>query len=222
MNPPFHMIISNEIEQWRHDTFWDKEPETLSWIKSFKDGDIFFDVGANIGIYSLYCAAIHPHSIIWSFEADKENFLRLKENITLNGYSSICPFNFIISNKCGMMGFKNTSNVIGSSGGQMAENGRKTSFNIDSLLNTPNHIKIDIDGQEWKVVQGMTETLKNKNLKSVLIEINDHEIEIFKAFYDAGFTSDNHFNFLENHSRIRRAKEGIKAENLIFTRREDE
>lgn len=222
MELPFKMIISNEIEQWRYDTFWDKEPETLKWIDSFKDGDTFFDVGANIGIYSLYCAAIHPNCNIWSFEADLNNYYQLEKNVRINYFFSILPQNYIISDKSGKMGFKTKSSEMGSSGGQMEEHGSRISETIDSLsiFSEPNHIKIDIDGQEWKVVQGMTETLKNKNLKSVLIEINDNKIEIFKAFYDAGFTSDNRFNFLENHSRVRREKEGIKAENIIFTRRE--
>ena len=220
MNPPFKMIISNEIEQWRHDTFWNKEPETIEWIKSFNDGNVFFDVGANIGIYSLYCASIHPKCQIFAFEADIKNARRLLENKNINSFKNIEILPFVVSDHRGTMGFETNSKDIGSSGGQMTKNGEVPCYPIDFCWATPNHIKIDIDGQELKVVQGMAETLRNKNLKSVLIEINDHEIEIFKAFYDAGFTSDNRFNFLENHSRVRREKEGIKAENIIFTRRE--
>ena len=220
MKPPFKMIISNEIEQWRNDTFWDKEPETIEWIKSFKDGDIFFDVGANIGIYSLYCAAVHPKCRIFAFEPSPGNFKHLEKNIELNEYKTLFAAPFIVAERDYKKGFSSLLKKIGSSGGQMNDKGGTPSITIDKFHPTPNHIKIDIDGQEWKVMQGMTETLKNKNLKSVLIEINENKIEIFKAFYDAGFTSDNRFNFLENHSRVRRAKEGIKAENIIFTRRE--
>lgn len=218
MKPPFKMLITNEIEQWRWDTFWTKEPETIEWIKSFQDGDIFFDVGANVGIYSLYCAAIYPNCAIWSFEPDENNYFRLCENIKLNLTSRIFPLNAIIANRDGKMGFKNFSLQTGISGGQMIEEGEKACFKIDSFFTVPNHIKIDIDGQEWKVVQGMAEILKNKNLKSVLIEINDHRDLIIQTFIENGFEIDNKFNKMENHSRIRRAKEGIKAENIVFTR----
>ena len=58
------------ITRYRAHTFFNKEPETIRWIKSFKKGDKFLDVGANIGIFSLYAAsrgintiAIEPDSL---------------------------------------------------------------------------------------------------------------------------------------------------------------
>lgn len=233
MELPFKMIISNGIEKWRRDTFWTKEPETLEWIYSFTDGDVFFDVGANVGVYSLYCAVVHPNCKVWAFEPSPGNFDHLEKNIELNNFKNIFNFPWAIGDYeycCGV--FYENSTQIGDSGGQFGFNEnleglKKVPVNgmtIDFIAwvqkTNPNHIKIDIDGQEVKVVWGMRETLKNPKLKSVLIEINENKIEIFKAFYDAGFTSDNKFNFLENHSRVRREKEGIKAENIIFTRRE--
>jgi hypothetical protein len=83
---------------------------------------------------------------------------------------------------------------------------------------SPNHIKIDIDGQEWAVIQGMKKVLRNQQLKSVLVEVNRDRPEIYSAFLDSGFTMNNWFNKRPHHSRVRRAKEGIDAENIIFTR----
>jgi FkbM family methyltransferase len=219
MKPPFKMIISNEIEQWRYDTWDTKEPETIAWIDSFINGDVFFDVGANIGIYSLYCAAIHPKCNIIAFEPDKKNYNRLVENIGLNYFTKIFPLISIVSDKTGCMGFESCYSEIGSSGGQMCVEGNYICTSIDSW-DCPNHIKIDIDGQELKVVHGMKETLKNKTLKSVLIEIDLDREEIIEIFFDNDFTIDNIFNRMPNHSRVRRAKEGINVENIIFTRRE--
>ena len=231
MKPPFEIIISNEIEQWRWDTFWTKEPETIEWIKSFKDGDIFFDVGANIGVYSLYCAAIHRNCKIAAFEPSRVNFQRLCQNIVLNKFYNIFPFPTAIAN------YAKTEEVFGeselnygSSGGQiedLSEKCQKVSFvNVNTLSTiskitglSPHYVKIDVDGQEWKVLHGMDSLLKGEILKSVLIEINNQSQEIHETFYFNGFNFDNHFNQLDNHSRIRRKKEGIKAENVIFTRR---
>ena len=44
----------NEINQFRINTFFTKEPETLAWIDSFEKNATFFDIGANIGLYSCY------------------------------------------------------------------------------------------------------------------------------------------------------------------------
>ena len=50
----------NSIIKWRVDTILSKEPETIEWIDSFKSDSkekiIFWDIGANIGLYSLYAA----------------------------------------------------------------------------------------------------------------------------------------------------------------------
>ncbi len=220
MEPPFKMIVETEIERYRHDTFWTKEPETIEWIKMFNPYSVFFDVGANIGIYSLYCAAIHPDNTIIAFEPDKKNYTRLLENISKNGFNNIISFPWIITDKRRKSGFQTQSDEIGSSGGQMQGKGGIICHSIDTMrLGTPRHLKIDIDGQEIKVIRGMKKTLKDPRLKSVLIEIDNDRDEIMSTFCDTGFTTDNTLNKMENHSRVRRAREGIKVENVIFTRR---
>ncbi len=220
MEPPFKMIVETEMERYRYNTWDTKEPETIEWIKSFSNWAIFFDVGANIGVYSLYRAAIHPDSVIFAFEPDKKNYARLIGNIALNEFKNIIPFCWIVAGKRGKKGFITESDEIGSSGGQMQERGDLLCRPIDGMtLGVPHHIKIDIDGQEIEVIRGMKKTLNNKRLRSVLVEIDNDRDEIMRAFLDNGFTTDNPFNKMKNHSRLRRAREGINVENMIFTRR---
>ena len=72
-------------ERWRVSTFYDKEPETIAWVNGF-DGGAFWDIGANIGVFSLWCAHRHPKMVIHAFEPMRANFLRLWENIFLNDH----------------------------------------------------------------------------------------------------------------------------------------
>lgn len=221
---PFKMIQEAELELWRAETFFSKEPETIAWIDSFYDGDIFFDVGANIGVYSLYCAAKHPKSLIYAFEPMYSNYMRLTENRSLNNFKNIRVFPNCIGAGSGVIPFAYNDVRIGSSGGQMGMAGRYQVYmcSLDSFLLEgvcPQHVKIDIDGQEDKVVAGMIAMLKDMRLESVLIEINDNYRSISRLFRDNGFTTNNIFNSMTPHSRERRAAEGIKAENIIFTRR---
>ena len=44
----------NRVNKFRIESFFTKEPETLDWINSFKNNSVFFDIGANIGLYSCY------------------------------------------------------------------------------------------------------------------------------------------------------------------------
>ena len=73
---PFALDTSNEIPKFRAETFWTKEPETIQWIDdnlSFKSKtDLFIDVGANIGIYSLYAAEVNCDVPVFSIELSIE------------------------------------------------------------------------------------------------------------------------------------------------------
>ena len=52
----YQFSAPNSLCTWRYDTFNSKEPETLEWIDSIPGGSILWDVGANIGLYSIYAA----------------------------------------------------------------------------------------------------------------------------------------------------------------------
>lgn len=226
---PFKMIVETEMEKYRHDTWDSKEPETIAWIDSFTDGDVFFDVGANIGIYSLYCAAIHPKCQIYAFEPDGKNYNRLLKNIARNGFK-ISGYPRGISDRNAIVRFYEASRMAGASGGQVDEIVQGCPISYDVQINTidslsavfgiPANIKIDIDGQELKVIQGMRETLKDERLKSVLVEAHPQDkAEIMGIMDRAGFIPDYRFNCMTPHSRERRATEGIPEENIIFSRK---
>lgn len=227
LKPPFKMMVSNEIEQFRHDTWESKEPETIEWIKSFSDSDVFYDVGANIGIYSLFFCSLYPNGYCYAFEPSNGNCSRLFENIKLNGFVNITPYNWAISNVIGRMLFEENNTEIGSSGGQIRNILHERGVfvapidTLSGLLKFPNHIKIDIDGQEGTVIDGMICTISNPDVKSILVEFdttnNDYLLHR-ERIIQCGFTTDNVYNKMENHSRVRRAQEGIKCENIIFTR----
>ena len=75
LNKKVNFFVPNQITQWRVKTFLTKEPETLEWIDSFDDSKkiIFWDIGANIGLYSIYAALKYPDIEIISFEPSTSN-----------------------------------------------------------------------------------------------------------------------------------------------------
>jgi len=232
---PFKMIQETPMEKYRAETFWLKEPETLVWIESFAKNATFFDIGANIGVYSLYVALFGLNMRICAFEPFEANMVRLQKNTELNEFTNIWVYPYAMSNFNGVSKFYLPKTEIGTSGGQI--NTKIDEYGVEfqpekeqvTLVTTvdafieehtiyPNYLKIDVDGQEWEVIQGMAKILENIHLRSVLVEINNNRQEIFNAFWAAGFTNENLFNTMRNHSRVRRAEEGIKAENVVFTR----
>ena len=75
-NQNIKINISTSIELWRARTYLTKEPETINWIDGFKKNEVFFDVGANIGLYSIY-AAKKNCKVFYKVKNKKLNFLKV-------------------------------------------------------------------------------------------------------------------------------------------------
>ena len=86
LNKHINFFIPNQLTQWRIKSFFEKEPETLEWIDTFDNTKkfIFWDIGANIGIYSIYAALKHSNCEIISFEPSTSNLRTLSRNISIN------------------------------------------------------------------------------------------------------------------------------------------
>src|SRR5262245_23295686 len=74
---------------WRAQTFDTEEPDTVQWLDSIEPGDCLWDVGANVGLYSIY-AARFKKCRVYAFEPESQNFALLIENIALNHVGENC------------------------------------------------------------------------------------------------------------------------------------
>jgi FkbM family methyltransferase len=182
--------VSNSLSSYRVKTFASKEPETLTWIESFDKDSVFWDIGANIGLYSVY-AAKSKNIQVYAFEPSVFNLELLAKNIHINALSEkvrIIPI--ALSNCLGFNLFKMNNPVWGGAlstfGESYDQNGKdfNTTFEytiagvtadkaVDLLLSPkPDYIKIDVDGIEHLILEGCENILKTT--KSVLVEINDN------------------------------------------------
>ncbi|MBF0482910.1 MAG: FkbM family methyltransferase [Desulfovibrionaceae bacterium] len=86
---PIRLGVSSEIDLYRAQTYATKEPETLQWIlKYFKNDDVFYDLGANIGLFSIFCGkAFNGQCTVYAIEPESQNFASLNNNIYMNGLS---------------------------------------------------------------------------------------------------------------------------------------
>lgn len=185
----FEFYIPNRISYFRAKTFSTKEPETLEWIDKFKKQNIFWDIGANVGLYSCY-AAKNSESKVYAFEPSIFNLELLAKNIYINSLSDkIVIIPFPISDKLNISNFFMSSTEWGGAlstfGKNIGHDGlpisdvfkyKTVGMSLDEcikLLNLekPNYIKIDVDGIEHIILKGSTEILKN--VESILVEIND-------------------------------------------------
>ena len=171
-----------------------KEPDTVRWIETFlREGDVLFDVGANVGAYSLVTAKYHEGRVkTYAFEPSFVNFMQLCKNVLLNDcQESVVPLPLALSDRTTIDKF-NYRNLIPGSAlhalGEAVDDSGATfqpefiqyvlSYRIDDLveqfsLPVPNHLKIDVDGIELAVLEGAGRTLADPSVRSIILEMRD-------------------------------------------------
>ena len=142
-----------------------------------KQGGIFFDIGANIGSYTLI-ASEQANANVYSFEAHPGTFLSLKKNIILNNRDNVKAFNIAVSETDGNVFF---SNLVQTPINHIMNNNVKNCISVDSIrLDTfikknnvmPEYVKIDVEGFEYNVLSGIGKYLEF--IKVLFIEYNQH------------------------------------------------
>lgn len=174
----------------RNRTFSTKEPETLNWIDRFSKQDVFWDIGANVGLYSIYAAKKGVRVI--SIEPSVFNLEFLVRNICQNQLAQqvqIVPLAVGTPTTCfeslhlASSAWGDSGNSFGGDREALAQNGLSYSytipgFPIDDLVSKlgvalPDHIKIDVDGIEPAIIESGKTTFST--VKTVLVEIPAYE-----------------------------------------------
>ncbi len=204
-------------ERARAETLLTKEEGTIRWIdEEVQEGDVFYDIGANIGIFTLPAAKrVGPQGMVFAFEPHMANAKALLGNVTANQFG---PWTKVISSPLsdteGFEAFNYHSAESGSSMSQFGERADvmerpfepcysewKMGTSIDALLaagaiRPANVIKIDVDGNELKVLQGMQSLLTGADApRSVQVEIHLRgRAEIVEFMQACGYTMiDRHY-----------------------------
>lgn len=233
-------IVSSDLERYRVETLFNKEPETIAWIDSWsgESPNVFFDVGANIGIYSVYAATQSSFLDVYSFEPETKNFGALVANIAANDLRHVFPFCLALSNQTTLTLLRVDDPREGNSNSQIVQTPNQDDLNYDNVRHDriisctldflieslsfpiPNYVKIDVDGQESSILAGMTEILRDERLRSILIEFNSDEDErLWTAeLKRLGLLVDHRFDDVPGHSSLRRRQKGSSALNIIYSR----
>ena len=196
LNHNYFFYTPNYLNNYRAITLLTKEPETIEWIKGFKKNKIFYDIGANIGLYSVF-ASKEMEAQSYAFEPSILNLELLYKNITINRLNhliNIIPISLTESNQVSQFKLSNLDK-----GGALSafdvnydQFGKKfihkNYYNAPGItlnkcvdvfnMRMPNYIKIDVDGIEHLILKGGEKIIREA--ESILIETTEH----FKESYD--------------------------------------
>lgn len=187
-----------------------KEPEMTSWIHNhLQSGDVLYDIGANVGAYSLIAARHWKGELkVFCFEPSVSTYAELCCNIRENGLSErVFPFLLCLaqSNRVDVLNY--TSLLSGSSrhtlGNNFTDCLKQTfepvlrqptlCFTIDFLVESlgfepPTAIKLDVDGTEIDILNGAKSVFQRRLVRTIILEIEPYTQKPIEEFlHSSGF-----------------------------------
>lgn len=196
--------------RWRAETLLTKEPSTIEWLDTLPEGDVLWDIGANVGSYTVYASIMRSMRVL-AFEPEAWNLAFLNQNLALNSLDKTTAYGMaILESSVSRFTKLYLSNIT--IGGSNHAAGEPLNFKMEKMdpvfeqgciaasidylvgqgLPAPKHIKIDVDGFEWRVILGAARTLPQ--VQSMLIETNmdlsEHQ-DMVDVLYSSGFNFDD-------------------------------
>jgi FkbM family methyltransferase len=206
-NGQIRFLNHSGVNYWRARTIMTKEPDSMRWIDAIPPGSVFWDIGANVGVLTLY-AAMRGDLDVWAFEPAAVNFYNLVANCELNGLEKRV--------RCLQLGFSDTLEIANLHVSQLMS-GHSFTFKesakikprkkiypslqpvqlctIDDFIARydapcPNYIKIDVPGLTHEIFAGAKHTLSQPDLKEIQVEAREHGgsgKRLFKVLAPLGF-----------------------------------
>jgi len=197
--------------KWRVDTLFEKEPITIQWIAGFAAGEVLVDIGANVGMYTIWAAKTRGVKV-FAFEPEAQNYALLNRNIVLNGLGEqVKAYCLGLSDQAGYSELHLSALDVGGSCHSLGErvdfkhepmhpvfSQGCISARLDDLVAAgvapvPDHIKLDVDGIEPRIIAGARGVLRDRKVRSLLVETNqnlaDHR-QMVKELESLGFRYD--------------------------------
>jgi FkbM family methyltransferase len=147
--------------------------QTAAMLAELGDGKVFFDIGANVGYYTILASrSVGCAGTVVAFEPVVRNLVFLQQHINLNNADNVKILPFALSDKSSIASFSLGQN---SAMGHLAESNGENNGNTNDLVYVPtvsldeiaiklnivpDVMKIDVEGAEMEVFRGGRETLE--------------------------------------------------------------
>jgi len=194
--------VFGETSGFRAKGLLTKQKATIAWIDSFQPDSVFWDIGANIGSYTLY-AALRPDMRVVAFEPAAVNYFILAANCELNGFGER-----VDCLSLGVGGVKSVGRLEISqfdparsfsfrSKGKRPPGSRQAALvlSMDELIEEyglpcPNYLKIDVPAMTGAIIDGAARTLRRPELRELHVEASEHSTggrRVVEQLAGAGF-----------------------------------
>ena len=157
------------------------------------ENDVFYDIGANVGLYSCMISSAIPKCEVYPFEPHPTNVEALKRNLQLNDIGGQI-FQLALSDEEGEFELSSEGAEAGLGEHSLDTSGTGSTVPVtvrrlddlrkDHDIPIPTVVKIDVEGAELDVIRGAKETFSDPNCKVIYCEVHPERIETFGGSYD--------------------------------------
>ena len=203
-------------------------PEMAYVLHVLSPDDLFVDIGANVGAYTVLASAVKK-ARSYCFEPVPSTYWKLMDNIRINDLNNrVTALNIGISDKEDTLSFtigENCTNHVIAAGESAMDIVKVKVLPLDIVLadESPSILKIDVEGFETSVINGADNILRNKSLHSVIMELDGHgerygfsDDTLFDKMQSYGFNSYRYDPFKRVLTKQHRQK--TESGNTLFIR----
>ena len=169
------------------------------FLEELQADDVVWDVGANTGLYTCLAAETVNQGTVVAFEPHPGNVDSLYSNIEINGLTNIETEKIALSDESGAATLSITSEKAGLGLHSLSKGANGDSIEIqvergDDLISAgyqiPSVVKIDVEGSEGQVIEGMKSTLTDSRCRAIYCEVHASE-SLPNSVQDYGYTPED-------------------------------
>jgi FkbM family methyltransferase len=183
------ILDSANIRNW---LALDEKGVQRAFKKYIQQGNVVYDVGANVGFYSLLSSSlVGPKGKVYAFEPAPRNLEYLKKHVEMNCLDNVEIVPLAVSDQDAVLSFDESDS---SSTGHISDTGKikVEAMSLDGFVEKrnakfPNFVKIDVEGHEMGVLRGMMRILEDKNAPVIQIEANEERSDILEFLKSRGY-----------------------------------
>lgn len=164
------------------------------FVQHLQDGDVFYDIGANVGFFSIIAAElVGDTGKVYAFEPGEGNAASIRHNARLNNFDQIEVIEKAVSDTSGegqlLLAKYSGGHALATADAPPDLAGEVTVdlVSIDDLIAQdkiapPNFVKVDVEGAELSVLKGMTQTIKTHQ-PTIIYEVDDGDRAAYERKY---------------------------------------
>ena len=163
--------------------FMSEKAELRDFISEISPDDVVYDIGANTGLYTLFAADKHSNGEVIAFEPYPPNINILKQDINRNKLQNIVVIEMALSDSVGTVEFSQPeTDDVGYGSSSIEAEKAEGSIEVptttgdqliaDGEIPPPNVVKIDVEGAEPLVLEGLEHTLSTEDCRTIYCEVH--------------------------------------------------